>query len=64
MKSTTTLFSIDHAAEQLGVSHQTLRNWLKRDEVEPTVLLNGKQPLFSYQDITRIRESRTNGKRD
>ena len=64
ISSSTTIWSIDHAAEQIGVSHQTLRDWVASGKVKADVFLNRKQPCFTYEAITRIRESRTNGKRD
>lgn len=61
LSSTQTLYSIEGAAHELGVSHQTLRNWIAAGDVIPSVLLNGKQPIFSETDIARIKS--TNGKK-
>jgi len=63
--SNLTLYSIDHAAPQLGVSHQTLRNLIAAGDVKPTALLNGKQPVFSGADIRRLKKSTSsNGRQD
>jgi transposase len=45
-------------AEQIGVSHQTLRNWLKQARVE-----SGKAPGLTLAERAELRELRARAKR-
>jgi hypothetical protein len=57
ISSNSTLFSIERAAHEVGVSHQALRNWITAGEpvVQPNFLLNDKQPVFTREEVEKIK---------
>ena len=58
ISSNSTIFSIERAAHEIGVSHQALRNWINAGEpvVQPRYLLNDKQPVFTREEVERMKE--------
>jgi len=55
------LFSIERAATALGISDFTLRQRIKRGEVVPRRFLNGSQPVFSSDDLAKLRDADEDG---
>jgi hypothetical protein len=54
--STTTMFTPPEAAEAAGISPKTLYDWLNRGMVVPSHDLNGSRPIFTAEEVQRIRE--------
>jgi DNA-binding transcriptional MerR regulator len=52
-----TLFSIERAAAALGISAFTLRLRIRRGEITPHRILNGRQPVFSQADLDKLRDT-------
>ena len=50
-------YNITHAAKELGVTRQTLYNWIKKGWVVPKRDYR-KYPVFTEQDIKQIKEWR------
>jgi len=51
------VFSVEHAATQLGMSHVTLQARIRNGQIKPSGLHNNKQPIFTAQDISRIKKA-------
>ena len=49
---------VDEVAEQIGVSHQTLRNWIKQDKAD-----SGKGPGLTSAERAELRELRKKARR-
>ena len=50
------LLTVDHAAVQLGVSPQTIRNWEKQGKLIPDHRTEGKHRRYSQSQITELKK--------
>lgn len=60
---TRSVYSVERAAAMIGVSHVTLRSWAKKGEPEdakPVLFLNERQPVYTKEQIDRLRKERGN----
>ena len=46
-------FNISKAAKKIGVTRQTMHNWIKKGIALPSVIIGGRK-YFSEQDINNI----------
>ena len=50
-------YNITHAAKELGITRQTLYNWIEKGWVKPKLDYR-KYPVFTVEDIQKIKEWR------
>jgi predicted site-specific integrase-resolvase len=51
----TKFLSIERAANTIGVSHQTLRNWIADGEYQPTFQVNGR-PIIAVAELPELKK--------
>ena len=55
LASSSTLWSLEQAANQAGITGACLRNWVKAGAIEPQLFVNGRVPVFTGEQVEWLR---------